>query len=56
MVKKAVYECDWCEKRVDYDGGDAMGKAAEDGWMVLIMEPEDNELTFCSTDCLVSYL
>ena len=55
MVKNAVYECDWCEKHQDYEGEDSLKQAGEDGWIVMITD-YDGERTFCSADCLISYL
>ena len=54
MILYSVYRCDWCEHSEEYDK-DSQARAAEDGWIVVDKHPE-TELTFCSPECLISYL
>lgn len=53
-IKRAEYTCDWCEGEESFEGEDPYTEAAEEGWIVMTIYPEEN-LTFCGKGCLVAY-
>jgi len=53
---KTSYQCDWCEAEKEYEGEEFLDQVANDGWMVLHIEGEEEERVFCSTECLLSSL
>jgi len=53
---KTTYRCDWCEAEKEYAGEDFLANVANDGWVVLTLEGQDEERVFCSMDCLLSSL
>jgi hypothetical protein len=49
-----TYECSWCTRTERFDGDEAEAEAREAGWFYLVTP--DNELCFCGTECLLSFL
>lgn len=53
-MNKLTLRCEWCEDTAEFDGHLTEDDALAAGWMLIVTD--EDELDFCSKECLISWL